>query len=251
MRSVLFSLCLFLAFHQGNAQLFGPDTTEQFVYFDLSYAYQTPGGDLAKRFGNSSRVGIAFGKKTTQNWTWQLDWFFTFSDNVVERDILAPFVSEQGFIIGTTGLPADVFLFQRGYSVYATSGKVLNVLSANKNSGIWLKGSLGYQQHHIRIEDRIKEVPLINDEYAKGYDRLSAGFSVMEFVGYRYTDRNNRVNLFGGVELTQSFTQDVRKYAYDLQGPVQPQSRNDLSVGLRLGFSLNIKSKVPDEFYYD
>ena len=88
-----------------------------------------------------------------------------------------------------TGEQADVFLYERGWTVFAMAGKLLPVIGPNPNSGLVLKVGGGYMRHKVRVQTQKNVVPQLEDEYLEGYDRLSAGPAALGYVGYQHLEQ--------------------------------------------------------------
>ena len=52
------------------------------------------------------------------------------------------------------------------------------------------------------IETLTVELPQLNEELIKGYDRLRAGFTTKQFIGYMYFSKNN-IRYLIGIESTK------------------------------------------------
>src|ERR1700752_2186462 len=144
--------CSLLALH-SNAQKSQRDSAEKIFMLCPSFAYQLPGGNLADRFGYNFNVGGSFILKTKSNWLFGVEGQFLFGDQVKENNILDSINTQQGFVIGTNGGYADIFLFERGFHFLAKAGRVFPVISPNKNSGVVATIGLGLLQHKIRIQN--------------------------------------------------------------------------------------------------
>lgn len=225
------------------------DTSITVVPLTLSYAYQLPTGDLAERFGANNNLGFSALVKFKSNYTLGLEGSFFFGNHVNERNMLSQVTTSDGRIVNQDGVPAQVFLFERGYTVMATVGRIIPVVGPNPNSGILLKLGGGYMRHKIRIESQNDVVPALEDEYVKGYDRLSAGPAMMLFVGYQHFGNNRLVNFMIGWEMNLGFTQQLRPFNFDTGHAADGQRRDGLN-GLRFGWSLPIYRHVDDRIFY-
>jgi len=214
-----------------------------------TFAYQVPGGDLAKRFGNDYNVGGTLQWKTKKNWIFGIDGNFLFSDEVKE-DVLAKISTSQGFIIGEDGFYADVFLYERGFMFSAKAGKIFPVVGPNPNSGLIATIGAGLLQHKIRIEDKTNTAPQLTDDYKKGYDRLTNGLSITEFLGYINFGSSRLVNFMGGFEFTQAFTQNGRSFNFDTMMQ-DNTARLDLLFGFRVAWIIPFYKRLPSSFYYN
>ena len=104
--------------------------------------------------------------------------------------------------------------------------------------------------HKIRIESLYDAVPQLEGDYRKGYDKLTTGFSSMQFIGYLYQANVRLLKFYAGFEFTQGFTQNVRNYNFDTGGP-ENDSRIDLQYGFKVGWILPISHRTKSEYYYD
>ena len=217
-----------------------------------SYAYQIPGGDMAQRFGNNSVISGGFMMKTTANWLYGADFSFLFGNKVkIDEEIMLNLKTELGYIIDDGGSYAEYSLFERGFYVSARFGKLISVLAPNPNSGIMVMGSAGYLQHKIRIEVLDNSAPQLVDDYKKGYDRLTGGFGINEFIGYMYLSNNNLLNFYGGIEFNQAWTKPLREVNFDTRLPDENQNRFDSSIGFRVGWMIPFFKRMPEKYYYN
>lgn len=215
----------------------------------ISYAVQFPGGDLAKRFGTNSNVGLNFSVKTKTNLIFGINGSFIFSNQIKENGILDSLKTSSGFIINQNGIPETVRLFERGFTVSLHAGKLFPVFSPNKNSGIIAYAGPTFIEHKIKIYDVGRQSAQLVDPYQKGYDRLTAGFGLHEFIGYVYLSNNRILNVFAGFEFTQTFTKSQRSYDYDLMR-TDTTKRKDFLYGIRIGWILPLYKKTAQQFYY-
>lgn len=236
------SICL-------NAQVSVKDSSIFTPMAGFSYAYQVPGGDVAKSYGNNSNVGVNFYIKTKKNRLFGADCNFLFGNKVKNTTRLDHLRTSAGFIITENGDTAQVYLYERGYAFYAKAGKVISFKKPNPNSGLILTTGIGFLQHKMRIEVIGNNVPELTREYRKGYDRLSNGFAITQFAGYQYLGNNRLINFFGGFEVVAAFTKNRRGYNFDTM-EYDNESKIDLLYGIRLGWVLPLYKKVPREFYF-
>ncbi|HLG02528.1 MAG TPA: hypothetical protein VI731_02965 [Bacteroidia bacterium] len=203
-----------------------------------SYGAYFPGGNLADRFGFNSTAGASALVKTSSNYVFGLNWYYLFGGQVKEDGILDSIATRDGFVIDEEGKLADIHLYERGFMLNLSGGKIFPRLAgANKNSGVMLMGSLGFMQHKIKIIDGGNRSPQLRDDYIKGYDRLTNGFSVTEFAGYWFMSKNHYVNFYAGFEFTQAFTKSRRSWDYDLMR-ADTKQRLDLLHGIRFGWMI-------------
>lgn len=236
---------------EGYGQTSKKDSAIFLPFLDFSYGLMMPGGDMANRFGLTSEIGIAGYIKTKKNLLFGLDWNYLIGNDVREVSFADAFRDSQGGIMGNNGLYSEVIFSQRGFTMSGKFGAILPLLSANANSGVMIIGGIGFIQHRIKIEDKFKEVPLLSGEgYYPGYDRLSNGMMFTEFVGYRFLSDRRLINIFGGFEFSQGLTKNRREINFDT-GVKDTNSRLDILMGIRLGFSLLLYKPTPESYYYN
>ena len=234
------------AFAQFNVR----DSVVSFKMIGGTFAYQLPGGDMADRFGNNFSVGGTFQWKTKKNWIFGIDGNFIFSDQVKENSILSEISTSQGYVIGQDGFYAEVFLYERGFMFQAKAGKIVPVIGPNPNSGLMATIGVGLLEHRIRIEDKGNRAPQVFDEYKKGYDRLTNGLSLTEFIGYTHFSDHRLINFMAGFEFTQAFTKNRRDYNFDTMMR-DDKSRVDLLFGFRLAWIIPLYKRMPREYYFN
>jgi hypothetical protein len=254
MRLILF-LSLFLAAFQLEAQrnryLQEERSNEGHVLLaNFLYGGHLPGGDLADRFGENSSAGGAVDFLTKSNLIVGVQSNFYFGSNV-HTDVLENLRDEEGAIFGDNGGIAELRLRQRGFYIGGHIGKIFPVSSTNARSGIRLTLGGGFFRHKIRIQDDPQVfVPTLSGDYKKGYDRLTNGFALTEFIGYQYLAKNRRINFLAGFEFTQGFTEGRRSFNFDTRTGDTGQ-RLDLMFGFRIGWTLPFYiGENPDEIRY-
>ncbi len=217
---------------------------------NITYANQWPEGDLKDRFGSNLEIGLGLDLITKkQSFILGLSGSLQFG-NEVKENVLSQIENEDGNIIGRDQGAAFVSLKQRGIYVGGHIGKIFPISQENKRSGIRATLGIGLLQHKIRLQDDLETVNIISGEYAKGYDRLTNGLAFQQFIGYQLLSKNRLVNFYAGVELIESFTKSRRSYDFASMS-VDETKRNDLLIGLKIGWTLPLYLKLnPDEIYY-
>ncbi len=232
----------------SHAQLSIRDTTIAFPMIGATFNYELPGGDLSKRFGNNYAIGGVFQWKLQSNWIIGIEGSFIFSDDVRENHILDNFKTADGNIIDGSGQYGLVLLYERGLKFMLKGGKIFPLFGPNKNSGLLTTVGAGYLQHRIKIDTPGSPIPYLEGEYLKGYDRLTNGFAVTEFIGYLYFGNKRLVNFFAGLECTQGFTKGRRAMNFDT-GLTDHANRTDLLFGFRAGWVFPLYKRAADKFY--
>lgn len=249
MKKLIVTLILFCSTYLGvNAQSSVKDSVIKCVLVSPSFSLQLPGGDMADRFGTNSTVGISVGIKSTKNWVFSLEGNFIFGSKIKETSIFSNLTVDGGYIIGSDGLYADIRAYERGYTVFANVAKIIPYKGPNPNCGIYLQAGAGFLQHKIRIEDKKNAVPALQGDYLQGYDRLTNGIAIRQFIGYAYLGNKRLVNFFGGFEFIEGFTSGKRNFNYST-GLSDTGKRFDLMMGIKLGWIMPFYKQAPEKFY--
>ncbi len=210
---------------------------------------QTPAGDLKSRFGSNLNLGSNFIYKLKNNFLIGLEGNYLFSRNVKE-DVLKQMRNSDNVIIDNEGLPADVRISERGITTFLLLGKVFpKIGGSNPNCGLTINLGFGYMQHKVYIYDAQHKLAAIKGDLIKGYDRLSGGFAMHQFLGYTFLGNNRLVNIVTGFEFYEGFTKSYRGYNFDTAMPDTKQ-RFDMLIGFRFGWILPLYSRGGTGTYY-
>ena len=203
---------------------------------NILFGAHLPAADLSNRFGEHMSTGLGVDYLTSNDWLFGAQWNFYFGSKVKE-DVIASTRGSDGLIFGENGDIASIALRMRGIYVGGHLGKIFR-LNPNKRSGIRTTVGAGIFQHKVRIQDDpVVLVPQLSKTYKRGYDRLSNGLGITEFIGYQHLGALRRANFIIGIELTQGITQNRRNFNYDTRSK-ETDSRFDFSYGLRFGWQL-------------
>jgi len=251
---------IIILFFTGSYQLFAQsapiddENRRQFFYAGFGGGIAFPGGDLAERFGETGIASTGIHFKSYNNWLIGVDFDFFFGQNVKEDTILRHIGifdggTYHGSLIGTDGLLYIPDLGMRGFKLQIGGGKILPLLSPNPNSGLVLQGHVGFLQHKIRYYiQESGNVPQLNDEIKKGYDRLTNGISFSEFIGYQHFSDNKLINFSIGLEFTQALTQNRRTLNYDTMERDDTQ-RLDLMYAIKARWILPFYRRQSTSYY--
>lgn len=218
----------------------------------VHYGANGTAGDLADRYGFLNHIGIMGGYKTDKNWFWGLDANFIFGNQIRLTGVFDHLVDSYGNITDENGDIAKVLVYSRGLNVNVAVGKLFPVLSPNENSGILVHLGAGYLLHHMKIETQDQVIPQLELDYRKGYDRMTTGPNLHQFVGYSFMANNGYYNFYGGFYAQQGFTKNQRTIFFDQPDvPVPSDVRLDIQYGVRLGWFIPFYKRKPKDFYYD
>lgn len=224
------------------------DSTFRILMVGVHFSGQLPQKDLVQRYGPNFSAGGTFTWKTKHNILFGVEGSYFFGKNVKE-DVLTNLRTSDGFIIDNEGYPGDIRLTERGWNFYANVGKLFSKLGHNPNSGLFITVGGGYMQHKIKFYDTNKKVAAVRGDLQKGYDRLSGGFGLTQFIGYHYLSNNRLANFYFGFEFYEAQTKSYRGFNYDT-GKEDTQQRLDVLTGFRFGWLLPLYKRTKD-FYYN
>lgn len=229
-------ICLLLpllSFAQNTARL----NEGNAILVNFSYGYQIPSADLRERFGNNGNIQTGVEYLTKSNFIFGINGGLLFG-SIVKQDVLAGLRTQEGFIIANDRQPADIQLRQRGWYAGGLVGKLFSLDPNNPRSGIRIALGAGLLQHKIRIQDEPQRVVApLDREYKKGYDRLTNGLAISQFIGYQLLSVDRRLNFTLGVEAIQGFTQNRRAFNFDTQMQ-DTAMRLDVLFGGRITWTL-------------
>ena len=233
----------------GQTEFTGARNRDAAILVHMSYGPELSLADLSDRFNTNFGIGLGVGYSGKESpWIFSLEGKYYFGSEVNE-DVLAGLRTDGGFIIGTNRVPADINLRMRGLYVGARVGRIF-ALGDNPRGGIKVALGAGYLSHRIRIQfDPMQTVNQLVGDYRKGYDRLSAGPALSQFIGYYQLSENGRINFFAGVESIQALTTNQRDYDFATAGTLE-EDRLDISLGFRAGLILPLYSGAGEEIFY-
>lgn len=245
-----FCSLLFLLFTQNLYAQIEKNNELNVLGINISYGNQWPEGDMKDRFGNNLEIGLGMDLITKKHsFILGLGGGFQFG-NVVHENVLESIENDDGNIVGRDQGAALVTLKQRGIYLGAHVGKIFPLSEFNKRSGIRVTLGVGLLQHKIRLQDDLETVNIVSGDYAKGFDRLTNGLAIQQFLGYQILSANRLVNFYAGVEVIKAFTKSRRSYDFASRS-VDETMRNDILLGLKIGWTLPLYLKLdPDEIYY-
>lgn len=245
---LVFILITNLSFGQRNVA----DSAVGVTWLSPQYGFNFSGGDLADRHGYFNSIGFTAGYKTNRNWFFGLDANYLFGNDVRLTGLFDHLVDSKGNITDQNGDIAIVVVYSRGFHTNAVFGKLIPILSPNKNSGFLVTAGVGYLMHKVRIETQDQVVPQLELDYRKGYDRLTAGINTSQFLGYSYMANQGFLNFYGGFYFQQGYTYNQREIFYDQPDtPVSKEMMLDLQYGFRLGWLIPIYKRKPKEYYFN
>ncbi len=242
------------SFEVSTAQVTSPAVfaPKQGYLISVQYGAHLPGGELVKRFGWNSTIGVDFKFKSEKGWLFGGSYSWAFGSRVKEVHMFDSFIGKSEEIIDQDGLFSVVRLNERGHLFMLEGGKLFPITKKNRNSGILFQVGVGAMLHRIDIFASTDKVPQITGDYEKGYDRLSGGFAFNQFLGYQHLDPKKQINFNFGIVTHQAFTKSMRTTQFDIR-KFDDAKRIDLLTGLRIGITIPVYTKRPseEEFFTD
>ena len=212
-------------------------------------SFHLPAGDLSNDFGANSAISLSVDYKLQNQFSFGIDGNFFFGNRIKDTSMLDGIRTSEGHIIDADGNIANILIYERGFTTLLTTGYLFTWNKPNPNAGIFVRLGFGFMQHKYRIEHNNNAIPLLEDDYLKGYDRLTNGFCLSQMIGYRYMSNKRLLNFFVGFEMYEGFTQNRRDWNFDLMGP-DPTKRTDIQYGIRLGWILPIYKQAASGYHY-
>lgn len=248
------SFLVFFTIFSFHGMVSAQDSTGQkssrAISIHIHTGLQLPGGDMAKRYGFSMTGGTGVSFKTSSNWLFETEFNYLFGGDVKITDsIFQNIADEDGNIINGNGEIAEVYTYERGYHITASINKILPVFQVNPNSGLTVGLGAGFMQHKIRIYNPENTAPQVCGDYVKGYDYLSNGLALREYVGFTFFSPRRVYSFRAGFEFVQAFTQGRRDYLFPLHGP-DTQQRIDLLYGFKLSWTIPFMKSNGTVYYY-
>ena len=215
----------------------------------FGYTHQLPIGELANRFGDNSSIRVSIFQEKENNLFYGIEGGYLFSNHVKDTAIFNNITTSNGSIIGADGTYSNINLMEKGFDVHAFVGYAYH-LNENNLSGVYLSGGLGFLQHQIFIDTKNQNIPQLDEEYKKGYDRLTNGVSTKWEASYKYYSKNGKFQMYGGVNMTIAYTQNRRTYLFDKMEYTPNTGNWDNLLGINMGIIIPIHRKNEEEFHY-
>lgn len=221
--------------------------------FNFAYAYQWSGADTKDLYGNNSTVGGGIYYKTDKNWLFSFsgDYISGNNVNISRKDLFGEILDCNDEIITGDGVYGSYALFERGANFQLCVGKVFPFKKPNPNSGIFVKGGLGYLFNRIRTEfnSYVTQPVALSGDNLYGYDRKRGGLAYSAEVGYLFLSSSRVLNLSISFEFKQAHSVPMREWDFNLmQGDTNRYL--DRYYGIKVGVYIPMYKRAPAEYYY-
>jgi hypothetical protein len=203
--------------------------------FQIGLGGSLPFEDLKERFGGNLNFSFGGEYLSKNNWLFSSEFIYYYSENIKE-DILKPYRTAEGLLIGDDQQYADIKFRQRAIYVGASVGKVIG-FSSKTRSGLGFSLGGGLLAHKIIFSDDRNSVAQVRAGRNIGYDRLTRGAAIKETISYKLRSLDRKLNLDFALDFTQAFTSEVRAINFDTGLPTIPK-RMDVLIGARIIWTL-------------
>lgn len=205
-------------------------------------------GDLALRYGNGGVFGFGSHVKMPSGWFFGGQASFGFGLKLKEPGVLSNLLTPAGQLIDNEGQVALISLSGKSALVTLDAGYLFPLRQKNPNTGILCMIGVGSAHHRVHFENTENPITQLDEPYISGYDRLTWGWAVREFVGYWSMSDNGLVNWYGGVELWHGQTWPQRPMNFDTQ-TVDVGPRNDAFLSIQVGWVFHIYKRSNPEYW--
>ena len=257
----LFIVCIIFFAEKGYSQIevrvSKTDSAGLFVFLAPNFTYNIVMADLYKKFKNNLAIGADLGVKMKNNWSIDFGFKYYFGGYAYQDVIDSTFknIVVDGYFMKTDGsATTDISCEFRGISFHLQAGKIIPVTKRFRNSGIWLKAGIGVTQHFMKIKSgeiiyAINDDPKFGYVYSKGYDKLTLGFSLYQFVGYAHINKRNLFCAYAGVEFFENFAKRQRDYDYSIMRK-DDSKLFETMIGFKIGWIIPLYKHDPNAVFY-
>lgn len=216
----------------------------------VNAGFDMPAADLANRFGNSYRIGASMHYKTNKNFMFGVKLDFN-NGNIIREDSLFYGIKDQsGTYINQDGQRLGINIFRRGIMAGFEAGYIFNISKTVSDNGIMLLTGVGFMQHKILLQDKSESILSLRGDYRKGYDRLTNGLYLEQYLGYFNISKNALINFHIGLNFAAGFTQGRRDFLYDVRRSGNDK-RMDIMFGLKGGWYLPMFKSKSEELFFE
>ncbi len=231
-----------------QSQSFRRDTLS-FTALSATAGICLPMADLGSRYNFFGQGGASFIMKLSNNMFLVTEGVVLYGEGYRGDDPLRLILNSNGTITNRYGQPAEFSRGMRGMQITFKTGYIVNRWAHNPNSGITFLGGAGFFQSQYWIDQRGNNVPQIMGNYVKGYDRLSNGFALTQFLGYTYFHNKNFGHFYAGIEFTEAWTKIRRDWDFTLMR--RDDSRFfELMATFKIGWIITFIQRESEEVYY-
>ncbi len=218
------------------------------AHFGFRYGMDLPGNDLKERFGFSYNPELTL-QVSKKNWFYGIHGGM-FLGPIVKEDVISNLRTSDGFLVSQQQDLAIITMKQRGFIIGVNGGKFFPLIEAGGQHGIRARIGLNVLTHYIIFNNETASTNQLLGDYAHGYDRLSRGWGIEQFIGYQYVSNSGGVIVFAGINAIQARTKNLRPVNFDTR-VADRAARLDMLTGFRVGFAIRLfEGGEGKEIYY-
>ncbi|MEM4326536.1 MAG: hypothetical protein QXU40_04490 [Candidatus Pacearchaeota archaeon] len=254
MKYQFFSLvCLYyLVLQYSFCQISLKDSCANIGYFHFGAGIGNPAGSWSKKYGIIPQVGLELGFKSKKNWSITGNFGFIYTDKVKIRPQLFQDIDTfDGLLIDTNGELVFPDVTAQGWAFGARFGKTFSSLfwkDPNPNSGIFIE--IGYLAIRHKLNIQVPQtLPIMLNDYLKGYDRLTLSQGTAFLLGYRFFNNKRLLNFTAYMEFDILSSKNLRGYNYDTRS-YDNSPKLDVLSSIKIMWCLPLYQRAPESFYY-
>lgn len=213
------------------------------------YTAQFPYGHMRDRFGFNSLFGLQIAYKMKKNWLISGEGSFLFGTRLRENYVLDNISTTTGQFVSQNNDLIRVKAQEQGFAFKVSVGKIIPFSEDYPDAGLLLMTGFGMLQHKIAINVRQSSLPQLDKTYRKGYDRMSNGPVLSQFIGGIFMQRRKFFSVYGGLQFDIGFTQGRRAFDFYSMQPLNDK-RIDMFLGVKLGWVIPVFLHASDKEYY-
>lgn len=216
----------------------------------ISYGLDLPAGNMQKSYGYNFRFGLAptfYFANSNFSIGISADYIFGYK---VKINPVSNIQTYDGQILNSGPGISSFNMSERGLAAGAFVSKIFAFDPHNLRSGIRIDVGPYFFSHWVNFKDDLGTIPQLEGDYRKGYDRLTGGFALKEFIGYQHLSQDSKISFNAGFEFFQGFTKSLRIHNYSTASSDNDR-KIDLLYGIKIGWILPVYiEKNPEEIYY-
>ena len=216
----------------------------------ISYGLDLPAGNMKDLYGTNFRFGVASTYYfTNSNFSIGVsaDYLFGYKVKINPVSNLQTYDNQ---IFNSNPEFSALNMSERGLIFGVLLSKIIPFKVADKRSGLRLDAGPYFFSHWIHFNDEFGKIPQLEGEYKKGYDNLTGGFAMKEFIGYQHLTKKSRVSFNAGFEFFQGYTKNLRYNNYSTAS-TEDEKKFDFLFGVKVGWILPLYiEKNPEEIFY-
>jgi hypothetical protein len=113
-----------------------------------------------------------------------------------------------------------------------------------------IKLGVGFVSHRMDVVVQDNTALQVSEDYGKGYDRLTTGVGLNQFIGYMYLGDSRIWNFYAGLDFSQAWTKNRRDMNFDTREKDNSQ-HFDTFFGFKVGWVIPLYKRASTTYYYN